>query len=1594
MKKITSFIFACALLAGLTGLAGCQNPTDDPAPQQGGNNNNGDPSKGDVDLKNGGIFGSMQGWKAEDAKWTKAEGGTYEYQFKADGAEAEWKVLVNKALDKGAYVGDLTNKTNKWNVNVGAPAIPLSFAQKADDGSSLITKGLDKGTEYKIVIKMVEKKVTAKVERIPGKDLAKDLFKEGGIIGDMMPKKGNDWDASKAMWTNSDPAKGIYTYKFKATTNRVEWRVLLKKGEWNGAWRGDDAENKAWLVKIGADAIPLREAKNNVKGSNLYTDGLLIGSEYEITVMVKGDEVLASVKKIPGAPLAKDLLKDGGIIGTMQGWDATKAKWSASNPAVGTYEYQFTAAGETAEWKVLVKKALDQGAYVGDIANKANKWEIPLGADELPLSRTKKADDGSSLIAKGLKAGTPYKITVKIVGDEVKTSIKELPKAPLDKALLKDGGIIGSMQGWKAAEVKWTRPNVGTGVYEYDFTAPAAEVEWKVLVKKALDKDAYLGDLANKDNKWEVKFDESDPLPLNFAANADNGSSLVTKDLTPGDPYTLVVKIVGTEVKAYAKEGKKADLKKELLKDGGIIGSMQGWKAADAKWTKTDPAKGIYEYEFTADHADAEWKVLVGKGVDKGAYLGDIVNKDNKWEVKVGAKEIRLTSAKTADDGSSLISKGLMLDNPYKITVKIEGGNVTASIKMLPKGPLNKALFKDGGIMGSMQGWKAADAKWTNPNPATGVYEYQFNAPNYEVEFKVLTAKDADKDTYLGDLVNKDNRWDVKFKAEEAITLNHAKKADGGGNLRLAGLRPGNPYIIVVQIEGPEVKAYAKEGKKPTLLPALLKEGGIIGSMQTKAWNVADAKWTKADAVKGVYEYDFTAAAENAEFKVLTAKDLNKTAYVGNIVDKNDKWEVKFKAEEAIPLTRVEKADDGSVLILNDLEPGNLYRIVVKIVGTEVMVHAETPNKPDLKKDVLKEGGIYGAMQEWKADEVKWTTSDPTKGAYIYKFTATAKETEYKVLVGKDATKGAYLGDLKNKDNKWEVKFKKEEAIPLKYTAKADDGGSLILKDLKVGTPYNIHVDVVGSEVMTYAEELKKPALQKDLLKDGGVIGSMQGWKAETAAWTKKDPTKGIYEYAFVADGAEASWKVLLKNGELDKGVLVGDTDNKDNPWEVKFDEADPLSLNFVSKADDGSNLVLRNLEPGTQYNIIVKIDGSEAKAYAKKLTKFVPSANMLRTGGIIGSMQGWKAEEAGWTKDTTPNLYEYDFVANGEEAEWKVLVKKGELGQGAFVGELANKGNKWEIPLDNPAGIPLTYANTPDNGSSLYMKGLTIGDPYRITIKYEDKSFKAYAKALPKQALNKNFLKDGGIFGAMQNWNADKAKWTTKDGTHGTYTYVFVATADKLEWKVLVKSGDLSKGAFVGDLKNKDNKWVVDVTNTKGVPLNFATDLDSGSSLLSKDLSVGHAYKITVTIEDDKAVAKIVHTNETVAPEYNLKEGGIYSSINAWKADMAKWSTSPSDPATSGVYTYKFAAPGDGKIDWKILVYKGRESEGVIAGDPSNVNNAWWVKPDGQEWPTSYATKADTISALHTEGLVAGQEYTITVTVTGYRVTAKVEKK
>lgn len=223
-------------------------------------------------------------------------------------------------------------------------------------------------------------------------------------------------------------------------------------------------------------------------------------------------------------------------------------------------------------------------------------------------------------------------------------------------------------------------------------------------------------------------------------------------------------------------------------------------------------------------------------------------------------------------------------------------------------------------------------------------------------------------------------------------------------------------------------------------------------------------------------------------------------------------------------------------------------------------------------------------------------------------------------------------------------------------------------------------------------------------------------------------------------------------------------------------------------------------------------------------------SAPRLSAGGVAGAMQGWSVDTITWTtKDDDNCKYTYDFVANAEEIEWKVVSQKGNWNSGAYGGGAdtvtdANVGNT----------VTLTYDNATGGNKNVKTSGLKVNKVYTITLEYNKGNYDCTVTASDKEKpvpfyLDAIFVRGGFNADAANDW----ASWNpsvdmllckpTVDEQSGEVVYtkeisvVTVAAGAKCElglantdWSVNYRGVDFNVGDDYKELvKSEDNSKI-----------------------------------------------------------------------------------------------------------------------------------------------------------------------------------------
>ena len=845
-------------------------------------------------------------------------------------------VLVDKAAQKLSI--KKTEISDDYDLQLPKEQDGIAVTWKSSDSATIsddgkVNRPFGEGT-VTVTLTATLKKGTAEATRtftvtVRKKPRVRDLS-EGGIAGDMQQPEA--WKAESAKWNKADRDKGVYEYEFTALKPLHEWKVLSKKN-W-GAPHAGDAETVP-----GGPEVQLKEGRGNNK--NCITSNLKVDGKYKITVTAKNGGLFAKVEYLSGGSDEK------------------------TNQALVKQVEQKLLEIIPREIKSDDKLQLPTKLYGANIAWDSDKKGViakdgtvnrPAGAGKTDVTLTATIIAGSG----AAKAELNSKFTVAVFHKGTSGNFVNLSA----------GGIAGDMQRpypWKETEASWTHTDsIPDGfTYEYDFTALKPTHYWWALTTKS----------------WNTPHYGAERLPVGtrvaLRAKADGAQVCQTEGLTIGEKYRIIVTVLDgrmlAEVKkigggdtataaadyalvnqAMGKIGIPQEVKEDRItlptmqdgvsiewksenaaiiandgsvhrpdgmgqtkvkliayfrkgiivaersftttvfhKDsdkpvdlsmGGIAGDMQRpntWKAEDAKWNKADAATGVYEYEFTAAAEEHQWKVLSEKDWRKPNFGGR--------NVAVGAAEVKLT-----EDSGNAETGGLTLGKKYKITITARRSDIFAKIEEIAGG-----------------------------NPAQAQADH---AAVQQVMTKITVPEEVKTDDKLN-LPAMQDGVSIEWKSNKATIIANdgtVHRPDGAGQttVRLQAIfRKG---IILFEKEY-TVTVVHKQGEKPE---HDLSMGGIAGDMQRpNTWKAEDAKWNKADAATGVYEYEFTAAAEEHQWKVLSEKDWRKPNFGGRNV--------------AVGAAEVKLTEDSGNAETDGLTLGKKYKITVTARRSDIFAKIE-----------------------------------------------------------------------------------------------------------------------------------------------------------------------------------------------------------------------------------------------------------------------------------------------------------------------------------------------------------------------------------------------------------------------------------------------------------------------------------------------------------------------------------------------------------------------------------------------------------------------------------------------------------------------------
>lgn len=270
-------------------------------------------------------------------------------------------------------------------------------------------------------------------------------------------------------------------------------------------------------------------------------------------------------------------------------------------------------------------------------------------------------------------------------------------------------------------------------------------------------------------------------------------------------------------------------------------------------------------------------------------------------------------------------------------------------------------------------------------------------------------------------------------------------------------------------------------------------------------------------------------------------------------------------------------------------------------------------------------------------------------------------------------------------------------------------------------------------------------------------------------------------------------------------------------------------------------------------------------------------SAPRLSAGGVAGAMQGWSVDTITWTtKDDDNCKYTYDFVANAEEVEWKVVSVKGNWNSGAY-------GGGADTVTDANVGktVTLTYDNATGGNKNVKTSGLKVNKVYTITLEYNKGNYDCTVTASDKEKpvpfyLDAIFVRGGFNADATNNW----ASWNpsvdmllckpTVDEQSGEVVYtkeisvVTVAAGAKCElglantdWSVNYRGVDFNVGDDYKELVKSEDNSKINLVAGKSYILSVKTTPEKKVFCKITELPVYVTLKVKITGLDKKLAGK-----------------------------------------------------------------------------------------------------------------------------------------
>ncbi len=322
--------------------------------------------------------------------------------------------------------------------------------------------------------------------------------------------------------------------------------------------------------------------------------------------------------------------------------------------------------------------------------------------------------------------------------------------------------------------------------------------------------------------------------------------------------------------------------------------------------------------------------------------------------------------------------------------------------------------------------------------------------------------------------------------------------------------------------------------------------------------------------------------------------------------------------------------------------------------------------------------------------------------------------------------------------------------------------------------------------------------------------------------------------------------------------------------------------------------------------------------------------APRLSAGGVAGAMQGWSVDTITWTtKDDDNCKYTYDFVANAEEIEWKVVSKKGNWNSGAYGG-----GANTVTDANVGKTVTLTYDNATGGNKNVKTSGLKVNKVYTITLVYNKGNYDCTVTASDKEKPIPFYLDGYAVSGNMNNWVygidnvLSEEKRTVNEQTgYVTYKYDFTANATSVKFGIRSATGNWATKYVGANFVYGTNKDYV------------VTKKNEGDNSEVTGLTADSKYRMYIQTTPDGVVSYkvVILKKKTVGVSVSNLPDALNGTELCLRGYNAKWD----EFSRKGTVTAN-------KLSITFLHYYEEEKLSYKFEGKISINNAWTTQLSG----------------------------------------------